>query len=146
MMYIDTPGAPSRTMTSDGGKSATLRQDASLIRLSGLSSPKSLTFFRNWPSCSASLTATDIGSYQVHVFAIPGFFLLRTQQPPLVSHRGYLEVKGLSGTNLDFPEVPVSNPGYGQHSLLFQHLRYAPGTGRTSRGWYAPECRLCRFR
>src|SRR5207248_1727274 len=26
MMYIDTPGAPSRTMTSEGGNSATFRQ------------------------------------------------------------------------------------------------------------------------
>src|SRR5438874_3011076 len=54
MMYIETPGAPSRTITSAGGKSPIFKQLPSLIRLSLLSSANSLTFFRNPTSRSGS--------------------------------------------------------------------------------------------
>src|SRR5438034_3470657 len=60
MMYIDTPGAPSRTITSEGGNSAVFRHVPSLARLSGLSSVKSFTFFRNWTISPVSKARTDI--------------------------------------------------------------------------------------
>src|SRR5262245_13283639 len=68
MMYMETPGAPSRTMTSPAGNSAVFRQLASLVRLSAPSSPKSLTFLRNCATCSDSVLTADInlispGSY-----------------------------------------------------------------------------------
>src|SRR5262245_10228055 len=61
MMYMETPGAPSRTMTSEGGNSASFKQVPSLARLSLLSSANSLTFFRKRTSwASVSFTTADI--------------------------------------------------------------------------------------
>src|SRR2546430_15873938 len=68
MMYIETPGAPSRTMTSVGGNSAIFKQLPNLIKLSLLSSAKSLTFFKNPTSCCGSLVrAVDMNPYRSYL-------------------------------------------------------------------------------
>src|SRR5262245_40713202 len=63
MMYMETPCAPSRTMTSDAANSAVFKQEPSLARLSGPSSAKSLMFFRNWITSPVSFVTVAICLY-----------------------------------------------------------------------------------
>src|SRR3954468_8972804 len=99
MMYIETPGAPSRTITSDGGNSADFRALPSFVRLSVPSSANSLTFFKNWTSCSRSLITADIDFFLVLDGRHP-WTLSPRLRVWLVSHREPAEVKdGNSGPN-----------------------------------------------
>ncbi len=50
MTYMETPGAPSRMIVSDGGNSFVFRQVPSFARLSSGRSAKRLTFFRKLTS------------------------------------------------------------------------------------------------
>ena len=68
MMYIEMPGAPSRMIVSDGGKSVDFRQVTSLARLSSGRSAKRPTFLRKPTSWSDSVIVVDMDPAQKYRF------------------------------------------------------------------------------
>src|SRR2546422_3713845 len=143
MMYIETPGAPSRTMTSAGGKSPIFKQLPSLIKLSLLSSANSLTFFKNPTSCSGWwVAAGDMNPYRSYLSNRP----LRRASTRMRVLQSRFETRGSQRRITCLFEGPVSSREFGLHCPPFRLLRSVLETGRTWKDWYERGCRPDRFR